>query len=246
MTVLESRTIRRIVVASITTSLESSGQLEDVLAHLPATTTVQYRKRQMIYGPGASSRSIYLVITGTVGISQVAEDGKEVLLEIVRPDELFGEAAFLDFPQRSERATTIESATVMSWDVSEMQELVRNRPRLALALLQMLAQRNAEFTRRIESLSRHSIERRLAQSLIRFSERHGTLAEDGSVRMMPLTHDLLVRYVGTSREVITHHMNLFRKRGCVSYSRHGILLHRDSLEASLAAPAPAPGVAFDK
>jgi len=230
-------------MASTTASLESMERMEDVLAHLPATTTTSYGRNRMIYGPGTSSRSIYLVITGTVGISQVAEDGKEVLLEIVRPDELFGESAFLDVSRRSEHATTLQNATVMSWAVSEMEELVMRRPRLALALLQMLAQRNAEFRRRIESLSRDSIERRLARSLLHLSERHGTLAEDGSVRIMPLSHDLLGRYVGTSREVITHHMNQFRKRGCVSYSRQCILLHRDSLIASLAAPAPAPAVA---
>ena len=141
-------------MASTTTSLQSSEPLEDVLAHLPATSTAHYRRRQMIYGPATSSRSIYLVITGTVGISQVAEDGKEVLLEIVRPEELFGESAFLDFPRRSEHATTLQNATVMSWDVSEMEELVLNRPRLALALLQMLAQRNAEFTRSLAAALR--------------------------------------------------------------------------------------------
>src|SRR6476646_10531248 len=124
MTVLESRTIRTTIMASTTASLESMERMEDVLAHLPATTTTSYGRNRMIYGPGTSSRSIYLVITGTVGISQVAEDGKEVLLEIVRPDELFGESAFLDFPRRSEYATTLENATVMSWAVSEMEELV--------------------------------------------------------------------------------------------------------------------------
>ena len=51
------------------------------------------------------SKSIYLVVTGKVGISQIAENGKEVLLEIVRPDELFGESAFLGVPRLAERAT---------------------------------------------------------------------------------------------------------------------------------------------
>lgn len=51
--------------------------------------------------------------------------------------------------------------------------------------------------------------------------------------MMPFTHVLLSRYVGTSREIITQYMNRFRKQGCLSYSRRGILLHRDILEAVL-------------
>lgn len=216
-----------------TTSSELQTGLEDVLAHLPVSSTTEYRKGQMIYGPGRVSKSIYLVITGKVGISQIAEDRSEVLLEIVRPDELFGESAFLDVTRRSERATAIEEATLMTWPISEIEDLVMKRPRLALALLQTLVQRNAEFTRRIESFSIDTIERRLARSLIRFSDRLGTPEEDGSVRMMPFTHLQLSRYVGTSREIVTHHMNRFRQQGYVTYSRRGILLHRDTLKTVL-------------
>jgi CRP-like cAMP-binding protein len=154
-----------------------------------------------------------------------------VLLEIVRPDELFGESAFLDTPCQCDRATAIESVELMTWAVSEMEDLVAKRPRLAVALLQILAQRNAEFTRRIESFATDGIERRLARSLLRLSERLGSPADDGSVRMMPFTHEMLSRYVGTTREVITQYMIRFRKQGYVNYSRRGIHLYRDTLRA---------------
>jgi len=47
--------------------------------------------------------------------------------------------------------------------------------------------------------------------------------------MMALTHELLSQYVGTSREIITHYMNQFRRDGYLRYSRKGILLHRDAM-----------------
>lgn len=215
------------------TSLCLHTRIEDVLEHLPISCTTEYRKGRMIYGPNNPSTSMYLVVTGKVGISQIAEDGKEVLLDIVRPDELFGESAFLDVSRPSEQATPLENAKLMTWAISDMEDLVTKRPRLAVALLQNLAQRNAELTRRIESFSIDTIERRLARSLLRFSERLGTPEEDGAVRMMPFTHLLLSRYVGTSRELISHYMNQFRKKGFVSYSRQGILLYRDTLKTVL-------------
>jgi hypothetical protein len=60
------------------------------------------------------------------------------------------------------------------------------------------------------------------------------------VQMMPMSHDLLGRYVGAPREVITQHMNELRKRGWVSYSRQGILRHRDRdlFQACLADRSP--------
>ena len=224
-------------MASSSTSSGLQARIEDVVAHLPASSTTEYGKGQTIYDPDSLSNNVYLVVAGKVGLSQIAEDGREVLLEIVRPEELFGESAFINVPCRSQRATVIEKAQLMTWVASDIEQLVMKQPRLAVALLQILAQRNADFTRRIESFAIDSIERRLARSLLRFSERLGTLEEDGSVRMMPFTHALLSQYVGTSREIVTQYMNRFRKQGYMAYSRHGILLYRDALERMLAGNA---------
>jgi CRP/FNR family transcriptional regulator, cyclic AMP receptor protein len=220
-------------MASIATSPELHTQLEDILEYLPIASTTEYPKDGTIFGPENVSKNIYLIVSGKVGISQIAEDGSEVLLEIIRPDELFGESAFLDLRHPSERATALETTRVMSWAISDIEDLVVKRPRLGVALLQMLAQRNIDCHRRIESLSCDTIERRLARSLIRFSERLGDAEEDGSVRLMPFTHEMLSRYVGTSREVITHYMNRFRKRGYLSYSRKSIVLYCDPLKEVL-------------
>jgi CRP-like cAMP-binding protein len=47
--------------------------------------------------------------------------------------------------------------------------------------------------------------------------------------MAPFTHELLAQCVGTSREIVTHYMNRFRKEGYLQYSRRGIVLYRDAL-----------------
>jgi CRP/FNR family transcriptional regulator len=225
--------VKETTMAASTTSVETQPRYEDVLAHLPASKTTTYDKGQMIYDSDIGARNIYLVVKGTVGISHMAEDGTEVLLDILRTDELFGESAFLDVQRRSDRAHAMEPAELMTWAVSELEDLVTKRPRLAVALLQVLAQRNAEYARRIESFAIDSIERRLARSLLRFSERLGTQEESGAVWMIPLTQEMLSRYVGTSREIVSHHMNRFRKHGYVSYSRKGISLQRDTLKTVL-------------
>jgi CRP-like cAMP-binding protein len=48
--------------------------------------------------------------------------------------------------------------------------------------------------------------------------------------MVPFTHELLSQYVGTSREIVTHYMNQFRRQGYIRYSRKGILLYRDAFK----------------
>jgi CRP/FNR family transcriptional regulator len=122
----------------------------------------------------------------------------------------------------------LENTKVMAWTTNEIEDLILKRPRLSVALVQILVQRTIDFTHRIESFSVDNIARRLARSLIRFSDRLGTAEEDGSVRMTPFTHELLSQYVGTSREIVTHYMNQFRRQGYLKYSRKEIILYRDA------------------
>ena len=220
-------------MASSIAPLVSETRIEDVLEYLPMSRITEYGAGQIIYGPERPSSSIYLVVAGKVRLSQFAADGTEVLLDIIRPDEIFGESSFLDYRGRCERAIAAEPSTVMAWAVSDMEKLVTTRPRLAVALLQVFAQRNAQAALRIESFATDNIEQRLARSLLRFSERLGTLGEDGAERMMPLTHALLSQYVGTSREIVTHYMTRFRKQGHVRYSRDGIVVYRNTLKSLL-------------
>jgi len=202
--------------------------LEDPLAHLPCSTIVEYKKGQMIYNQDQPSTTIFLIIEGKIKVSRLADDGHQVVVDIYQPDEFFGESALLNLPHRCEQATALENTRLMAWTTAEIEDIVTKRPRLAVALLQILVQRTIDFTHRIESFSVDNIARRLARSLIRFSERLGTAEEDGSVRMTPFTHELLSQYVGTSREIVTHYMNQFRRQGYLKYSRKGIVLYRES------------------
>jgi CRP-like cAMP-binding protein len=153
-----------------------------------------------------------------------------VVVDIYQPDEFFGESAFLGPQQRTEISVALENTKLMTWTTAEIEDIATRRPKLAIALLQLLVQRSMDFGSRIESFSVDNIARRLARSLIRFSERLGHQSEDGSVQMIPFTHELLSQYVGTSREIVTHYMNQFRRQGYLRYSRKGILLHRDAMK----------------
>jgi CRP/FNR family transcriptional regulator, cyclic AMP receptor protein len=210
--------------------VEFKKPLEDPLAHLPRTSILEYRRGQAIYSPEQPSTSIYLVIGGKVKVSRLPGDGSEVVVDIYQPDDFFGESALLNLSRRRERATALESTRAMSWTSADIEDMIARRPLLAMALLQIFVQRTADFSQRIESFAVDNIPRRLARSLIRFSERLGSPQEDGSTRMPPFTHELISQYVGTSREIVTHYMNQFRRQGYLRYSRKGIILYRDPFQ----------------
>jgi len=204
--------------------------LEDPLAHLPCSTVQEFRKGQVIYNQDQPSASLYLVLEGKVKMSRLAADGQQVIVGIYKTDEFFGESAFLNLPQRLEQAAAMENTRVMSWTAAEIEDIILKRPQLGIALLQILAQRALDIKDRIESFSVDNIAQRLARSLISFSGHMGSQEKDGSVHIVPFTHESLSQYVGTSREIVTHYMNQFRRQGYVRYSRRAIVLYPDALQ----------------
>lgn len=210
--------------------------MEDPLVHLPCSSLFEYRRGQVIYAHNQPSTNLYLVVNGTVKVSRIAETGRQVVVGIYQTDDFFGESALLH-SIRDEEAAALEDATVMTWTGVEIQELIGRRPALGVALIQILVQRSIESARRIESFSLDNVPKRLARTLIRLSERFGRRQDDGAMQIMPLTHELLSQFVGTSREIITYHMNHLRRGGYLRYSRKAILLYREPLEDWLGSTA---------
>lgn len=210
---------------------------ENPLAYLPTSPIQECKKEQVIYSPDQCSASIYMVVKGKVKVYRIAGEGREVLVDIYHIDEFFGDSALIGAMNGHEKAVALEPDTsVMMWRANEVEELILNRPRLGIALLQITAQRCIHFGWRIDGFASDTIERRLARTLIRFSERFGKVQEDGSIQMMPLTHEMLSQYVGTSREIITHHMTQFRRLGYLRYSRKEVVIYPDAMMHSSLTP----------
>jgi len=205
--------------------------LEDPLDYLPHSSIIAFKKGQIIYQQKEASANLYLIVEGKVKVSFIADNGGQGILDIYQQDEFFGESAFLNLTHRVEQATAMESTKLMSWTIEFVEGVIMRRPRLAVALMQLMAQRSIYLAQRIESFSRDTIERRLARALIRFSERFGKKTEggDGSICMPSFTQGLLALYVGTTREAVTHYMIQFRRQGFIKYSRREIILYRAAL-----------------
>ena len=218
-------------MASHSLAVAPQKPLEDPLAYLPRSIVMEYRKGEIIYSNHQPCNNLYLVISGTVKITRVSDHGSQVVVDLYRPDEFFGEAAFVSLTHTSEQAVAHQKTTLMAWRAGDIEEMIMKQPQLAMALLQAFGQRALALTERIESLAVDSIDQRLARTLVRFSERLGTLQTDGSFVMQPLTHELLAQYVGTSRELVTSRMTNFRRQGYLQYTRKDITVYRDALRA---------------
>jgi len=211
----------------------------DLNALMPYASVSRYFGNQVIYDRERPLAAIYRVMRGRVRVSRWPVDGRQVLVDVYRAGDLFGEGALIGAPSGSEQAVAVEETHLMSWSPAGIDAAILREPSLGIALLRALLERGADFERRLESQALDNVQRRLARALLRFGERLGDGgrdgAQDGKLVMPPLTHVLLSRYVGTTREIITHYMSQFRRQGLVRYSRAGIAIDRAAMNTWLRA-----------
>ena len=120
-------------MASSLTAFKGPATTDEVLSYLPGSITVEHRKGHIIYGPARPSTDLYLVLAGTVAISQISENGGRVLLEIIGRDKLFGHSGFVGSRGVSEEAVVLQTAKVMMWPIGTIEDIVMDRPRMGIA-----------------------------------------------------------------------------------------------------------------
>jgi CRP/FNR family transcriptional regulator, cyclic AMP receptor protein len=221
-------------------------EMEDALMYLPRKGVTDYRKSEIIYDENQPSKGLHLVVQGRVKVTVPLDDGTQTVVDIFTTDDFFGESSLLGSARYNERAMALDNVTLMSWSAGEIEQQVEKQPRLGIALLQMLVKRGLDYEDRLQSFALDKTPERVVRSLLRFADRLGVRTEDGSIKIPPLTHQIISEYVGTSREIVTFQMNHLRQQGFLRYSRKGIQVYADALREHLhqqmhqAAAWPAP------
>jgi CRP/FNR family transcriptional regulator len=213
--------------------LTPSREMEDALMYLPRRGVTGYTKGQIIFEEHNPSKGLHLVVQGRVKVFIPLDNGAQTVVDVFTTDDFFGENALLGDPQLPERAMALDPVSLMSWTSQEIEEQVERQPRLGVALLQMLVKRVLDYEERLQSFAVDKTPERVVRALLRFAGRLGTRSEDGSITIPPLTHQILSEFVGTSREIVTFHMNHLRQKGYLRYSRKGIQVYVEALREHL-------------
>src|SRR6476646_7572194 len=109
---------------------EAARELEDALVYLPRKGVTEYRRGQVIYDDQHPAFGLYLVVQGRVKVSITMEDGSQTVTGIFCGDDFFGECALLGRTERQERATALETTTVMEWTTAEIEDHLARQTKL--------------------------------------------------------------------------------------------------------------------
>ncbi len=174
-----------------------------------------YEKGQMILLEESTGETFFIITSGTVKVTRLSDDGREVILALLGGSDFFGEMSLLDGKGRSANIVANEDAEVMTLSRRDFLECLETYPKIAIALLEELAVRLRKSDQQIESLSLSDSEQRIGITLIRLAEERGTIKRgDVTVQNLPYQQDI-ANMAGSSRETVSRTLKLLEDKKLV-------------------------------
>ncbi|OAI44485.1 hypothetical protein AYO38_02150 [bacterium SCGC AG-212-C10] len=222
-------------------SVLSDDEIEKLI---PMLSERRFKPRQVLFSAGDPVERVYLVLKGQVKIYQVAENGKEIILDVVGRGGVVGDMAIVEDGERTASAAAIDDAVAASISWEDFSHVMQNSPQLAFAMAELMARRLAGMQRTFMNIVSKPVSARLADTLL-------NRQEDGYVRL-GLTHQELAQTIGTSRETVTALLSRFVALGAITPTPDGYRITDEDvlddiadgeLPVSPRHPAPQAGIA---
>jgi CRP/FNR family transcriptional regulator, cyclic AMP receptor protein len=179
---------------------------------------------------GDAAMSLFLVVAGAVRLSSVTTSGREVVVGLLCPGDLFGEAALLGGRSPVD-ARAVGEATVVALPIPSLRSLLERHPATAEELLRMIAARLHRTSAALEEALVGDLGTRIAGRLRELADVHGVRAAGGVRLRVPLTQEELARMVGASRESVNRSVGALTARGLIrSKGRRLVITDPEALE----------------
>ena len=168
-----------------------------------------YPAGQIVLLEGAASSVLYVVQAGRLKLFKTSTRGREQVLRLLRPGDMFNEVAVFDEGPNEASAQAIEDCTLYLLRRRDLLRFVAQRPGIALAITRTFAHRLREAIALVEDLAFRDVTSRLAKILL---ER-----QDGATPK--LTQELLAAMAGSRREVVGRALKALSQEGAVKLER---------------------------
>jgi CRP-like cAMP-binding protein len=182
------------------------------------------RRGEVLFHEGDAGDKLYIVTDGKIKLGRTSSDGRENLLAIMGPGQMFGELSLFDPGPRSATVTAITDTTFLSLSHDDMMRWLDGRPAVALGLLSQLAGRLRRSNDVVADLVFSDVPGRVAKQLLELADRFGRTADDGIHVHHDLTQEELAQLVGASRETVNKALADFASRGWLRLEPRSVVI----------------------
>jgi len=181
------------------------------LSSLEKITSVKnLTKGNILFFEGDRADGFYLLLTGKVKIYKSSPDGKEQILHIIKPGQIFAEVAIFDKDSFPANCIAVDNSQILFFPKIEFINLIEKLPQISLKIIGSMSAFLREFTEIIENLSLKEVPSRIAAYLIKLSDN----AKDQVVDL-DLSKTELAKHLGTLSETLSRGFRKLMDQGII-------------------------------
>jgi CRP-like cAMP-binding protein len=189
-----------------------------------AMGTLRLSKGEILFREGETEDRLYVVVAGKIKLGRSGSAGRENLLAVLGPGQMFGELSVFDPGPRSTTATAVTAVEVRTLEHDELMRWIEGHPEVARSLLGQLAARLRRANDVVADLVFSDVPGRVAKQLLELARRFGDRKDDGVHVHHDLTQEELAQLVGASRETVNKALADFAARGWIRLEPRSVTL----------------------
>jgi len=186
-----------------------------------------YRKGQIVFSEGDDGNGFYVILSGRVKVYKLSPDGKEQILHVFGPLEMFGQVPVFAGHGYPAYAEAYRQSSLLFFPKSDFVELIKKDPSMALNMLAVLSVRLRKFAAQIEDISLKEVPGRLAAYLIYLSRKSSNVNHFD----LDISKSQLASLLGTIPETLSRILGKMVRQELVrSQGARIVILDREGLE----------------
>lgn len=194
---------------------------DDLRAVLTSAKTRRIERKSLAFAQGQAAAEFFVLMHGHLKVVQTAPDGRQVIVRVVEPGELYGVAVALGRSDYPASAIAMEESITLVWPSSAWEGMVRRVPLLAANALQTMGQRIQEAHTQVREVSTEEVERRVAHALLRLVEASGRGPGEANIDY-PITRQDIAEMTGTTIFTVSRILSSWESQGLVVSGREKI------------------------
>lgn len=201
-----------------------AGLKEQRLVALAAEASLKgVGRNEVVMRAGDPTDCVYFVLSGRLRVLVSDAEGREVILSMLGPGDLFGEIGVIDDNPRSATVAAVDSSDLVVFAKEDFRRCLADNFDLTLAIMRNLASRLRAADQRIESLALLDVYGRVARLLLELAEER-----DGR-KIVPrrLTKQDIAKMVGASREMVSRVMKDLTQQGLIEERDGDVVLRTE-------------------
>ncbi len=209
----------------------------DQLARMAITRLC--RPNEAVFLKGDPGNSMMAVVHGRVRICSYSSEGREVILNVINPGQVFGEIALIDGGSRTADAFAMEATELVVLSRRDFLPFLERNPQVCIKLLEVLCERLRATSAQVEDFFFLDLRSRLAKRLLAAADHAANNGAGGDPGTVRLSQHMLASMIGTSREAVNKQLRAWEEAGLIALKRGVVkIINPQRLEEIVAEEAP--------